>query len=116
MQNRVEDASLPDKLGGFITMGSAIAIMFVLPWLDRSPVKSIRYKGSISRAAILLFAASFIILGVLGMKPPTEARNVLARICAVIYFAFFLLMPFYTAMEKTRPEPSRVTMDGGITS
>ena len=106
--------AVPDKFGGFVVMAGAIAIMFVLPWLDRSPVKSIRYKGALSRAAIVIFAASFIILGVLGVKAPTPARTALAQVCTVLYFAFFLLMPFYTRMEKTKPEPARVTMDGGI--
>ncbi|MEQ9566668.1 MAG: cytochrome b N-terminal domain-containing protein, partial [Pseudomonadales bacterium] len=60
--------AVPDKLGGFMVMAAAIAIMFVLPWLDKSPVKSIRYKGKTWKTMILLFAASFIILGVLGVK------------------------------------------------
>ncbi len=106
--------AVPNKFGGFVVMAAAIAIMFVLPWLDRSPVKSIRYKGMLSRVAIVIFAASFIILGVLGVKPPTPARTGLAQICTVLYFAFFLLMPFYTRMEKTKPEPERVTMNGGM--
>ena len=106
--------AVPDKFGGFLVMAAAIAIMFVLPWLDRSPVKSMRYKGSISRAFLLVFAASFIVLGVLGVKSPTPERTLLAQICTVIYFAFFLLMPVYTAMESTRKEPERITMDGGI--
>ena len=106
--------AVPDKLGGFITMAAAIAIMFVLPWLDRSPVKSIRYKGNISKVMVVLFVASFIILGVLGVKAPTPARTLLAQICAIIYFGFFLLMPFYTSMERTKPVPDRVTTDGGM--
>ncbi len=106
--------AVPDKFGGFMVMAAAIAIMFVLPWLDRSPVKSIRYKGALSRAAIVIFAASFIILGVLGVKAPTPERTLLAQICTVLYFAFFLLMPIYTSIEKTKPVPERVTMDGGM--
>jgi len=106
--------AVPDKFGGFLVMAAAIAIMFVLPWLDRSPVKSIRYKGSLSRIAIVLFSASFIILGVLGVKPPTPERTALAQICTILYFAFFLLMPIYTSIEKTRPVPDRVTMHGGM--
>ena len=86
--------AVPDKLLGFIAFGASVAILFLLPWLDRSPVKSIRYKGRVSKAAILIFVASFLILGVLGVKAPTEARTLLARICSVIYFAFFILMPF----------------------
>jgi ubiquinol-cytochrome c reductase cytochrome b subunit len=88
--------AVPDKLGGFVTMGMAIAIMFVLPWLDRSPVKSIRYKGRLDVAMLLLFAGSFIILGVLGVKAPTEGRNLLARVAAILYFAFFLTMPVWS--------------------
>jgi ubiquinol-cytochrome c reductase cytochrome b subunit len=63
---------------------------------------------------VLIFAASFIVLGVLGVKAPTPERTFLAQICTILYFAFFLLMPVYTAIEKTKPEPTRVTMDGGI--
>jgi ubiquinol-cytochrome c reductase cytochrome b subunit len=106
--------AVPDKFGGFLVMASAIAILFVLPWLDRSPVKSIRYKGMLSKAAILLFTVSFVILGVLGVWNPTPARIVLTQICTVIYFAFFLLMPFYSRMEQTKPVPERVTMNGGM--
>jgi ubiquinol-cytochrome c reductase cytochrome b subunit len=106
--------AVPDKFGGFVVMAAAIAIMFVLPWLDRSPVKSIRYKGVLSRAWIVVFAASFIILGVLGVKSPNPERTLLAQICTVLYFAFFLLMPIYTSIERTKPEPARVTMDGGM--
>ena len=106
--------AVPDKLGGFICMAAAIAILFVLPWLDRSPVKSIRYKGAFSRIAILVFAASFIILGYLGVKAPTPARTILAQICTVLYFGYFIGMYFWTRMETTKPEPDRITMDGGI--
>jgi len=106
--------AVPDKLWGFIAMAAAIAIMFVLPWLDRSPVKSIRYKGWWSKIMIVLFAASFVILGVLGVWAPTPARTALAQACTVFYFAFFLTMPFWTAMEKAKPVPERVTMDGGM--
>ena len=106
--------AVPDKLGGFITMGAAIAILFVLPWLDRSPVRSMRYKGNISRAALLMFAAVFIILGYLGVKAPTEGRTILAQICTLLYFSYFIGIYFWTKYETTRPEPARITMDGGI--
>ncbi|MGS2724186.1 ubiquinol-cytochrome c reductase [Porticoccus sp. GXU_MW_L64] len=106
--------AVPDKLGGFICMGAGVAVLFLLPWLDKSPVKSIRYKGIVSRIALPVFAANFIILGVLGVKAPTDARTVLAQICTIIYFAFFILMPFWTAREKVKPEPARVTMNGGM--
>ena len=106
--------AVPDKLGGFITMAAAIAILFVLPWLDRSPVRSIRYKGNFSRVALLMLAAVFIILGYLGVKAPTAGRTVLTQICTVLYFSYFIGIYFWTRIEKTKPEPERITMDGGI--
>lgn len=106
--------AVPDKLLGFVAFGASVAILFILPWVDRSPVKSIRYKGMMSKVALAVFTASFIILGVLGVKAPTEARTVLAQICSVIYFAFFIFMPIWTKMEKTKPVPERVTMNGGM--
>jgi len=106
--------AVPDKFAGFMVMAAAIAIMFVLPWLDRSPVKSIRYKGNFSRVAILVFAAAFIILGVLGVKAPNPARTLLAQVCTIIYFLFFLAMPIWTKIEKTKPQPERVTTNGGF--
>ncbi|MBT7374731.1 MAG: ubiquinol-cytochrome c reductase, partial [Porticoccaceae bacterium] len=106
--------AVPDKLGGFITMAAAIAILFVLPWLDRSPVRSIRYKGTMSRVALLMLAAVFIILGYLGVKAPTPERTLLAQICTVLYFAYFVGIYFWTRIETTKPEPDRITMDGGM--
>jgi ubiquinol-cytochrome c reductase cytochrome b subunit len=106
--------AVPDKLGGFIIMAAAIAILFVLPWLDRSPVRSIRYKGIVSRIAILVLPAVFIILGYLGVKAPTPERTFLAQICTVLYFGYFIGIYFWTRMETTKPEPDRITMDGGI--
>ena len=100
---------IPDKLMGVIGMGGAIAILFVLPWLDRAPVRSWRYKGPIFRTLIIVFGLNFILLTWLGTKPATETYTLMARICMVYYFAFFLLMPFYSAMEKTKPVPERVT-------
>ncbi len=106
--------AVPDKLLGFIAFAASVAILFVLPWLDRSPVKSIRHKGLFSKIAIVVFAASFIILGVLGVKAPTEARTILAQVCSVIYFMFFIGMPIWTSIEKTKPVPERTTSDGGM--
>ncbi|MBO9483432.1 MULTISPECIES: cytochrome b N-terminal domain-containing protein [Gammaproteobacteria] len=100
---------IDSKLGGVIAMGGAIAILFVLPWLDRSPVRSWRYKGMISRTSIVVFAFVFILLTWLGTQPATETYTLIAQICTLIYFAFFLLMPFYTRWEKTKPVPERVT-------
>ena len=106
--------AVPDKFWGFVAFAASVAIPFLLPWLDRSPVKSWRYKGNITKVMLALFVASFVILGVLGVKAPTPERTLLAQICSVIYFAFFLLMPIWSAMDKTKPVPERVTMDGGI--
>ncbi|MAM87325.1 MAG: cytochrome b [unclassified Hahellaceae] len=96
------------KLWGVIVMGGAIAILFVLPWLDRSPVKSWRYKGWMSKVWLGIFVVSFIILGVCGALPANEQPYWLAPVCTGLYFAFFLLMPFYTKLEKTKPVPERV--------
>ncbi|MEY3017817.1 MAG: hypothetical protein RL336_952 [Pseudomonadota bacterium] len=106
--------AVPDKLLGFIAFGASVVILFLLPWLDRSPVRSIRYKGTASKVMLVVFTAAFIILGVLGVKSPTPARTLLAQICTVIYFGFFITMPIWTSMEKTKSAPERVTMDGGM--
>ncbi|MGB1882285.1 MAG: cytochrome b [Gammaproteobacteria bacterium] len=100
---------VPAKLWGVIFMGLGTMILFLLPWLDRSPVKSIRYRGPIYKSALTLFVVSFLILGYLGMLPPTDGRTLVAQICTVIYFLFFILMPFYTKWDKTKPVPERVT-------
>jgi ubiquinol-cytochrome c reductase cytochrome b subunit len=98
------------KFWGFVVMAAAIAIFFVLPWLDRSPVKSWRYKGMLTKIALFSFVISFVVLGYLGVLPPTDGRTLAAQIFTVIYFMFFLLMPIYTRIEKTKPVPERVTM------
>ena len=101
--------AVPDKLFGVIAMGAAIAVLFVLPWLDRSPVKSMRYKGWLSKIWLWVFCISFVILGVLGVLAPTPERTLLSQVCTILYFAYFILMPFYTRLEKTKPVPERVT-------
>ena len=100
---------LDAKFWGVVVMGAAIAILFVLPWLDKSPVRSMRYKGWLSRIALAIFVVSFVILGYLGLVPATEGRTMVAQILTVLYFLYFILMPFYTRMEKTKPVPERVT-------
>jgi ubiquinol-cytochrome c reductase cytochrome b subunit len=102
-------ATLDPKFWGVVLMGVSVLIFALLPWLDKSPVKSIRYKGPIFKLALALFAVSFLILGYLGVLPPTPGRTLLAQVCAVIYFAFFALMPWYSSVDKTKPEPERVT-------
>jgi len=97
------------KLWGIILMGGSVAIICLLPWLDRSPVKSIRYKGPYSKIALTLFVISVFVLGWLGTKTPTPLYTTLAQIFTVIYFAFFLLMPWYSKIDKCKPEPKRVS-------
>lgn len=101
--------AVPDKFGGVMAMGAAIVVLFLLPWLDRSPVKSVRYRGPLSKVALAVFAISFVFLGYLGMQAPTPLYTALARLFTVLYFLFFLLMPFYTRWDKTLPVPDRVT-------
>ena len=97
------------KFWGMLVMFSAIAILFVLPWLDKSSVRSMRYKGWYSRIALLMFVVSFIILGVLGTQAVSPVKTQLAQIMTVIYFLYFLLMPFYTRAERASEPPERVT-------
>ena len=97
------------KFWGMLVMFGAIAILFVLPWLDKSPVRSMRYKGAYSRVALLLFVVSFLVLGVLGTQSVSPGKTLLAQLMTVVYFAFFLAMPWYTRKEKTAQPPERVT-------
>ena len=97
------------KFWGVVAMGAGVVILLFLPWLDRSPVKSIRYKGPIFKSAVAIFVVSFFILGYLGMLAPTPMRTLVAQICTVLYFGFFLLMPVYSQLDKCKPEPERVT-------
>jgi len=101
--------AVPDAFLGVVVMGGAIAILFVLPWLDRSPVKSIRYKGWMSKFALALLVVSFCVLGYLGVVVATPERTMWARILTAVYFAFFILMPWYSKVDKTKPVPERVT-------
>ncbi len=94
---------------GVVTMGLSIVLLFFLPWLDRAKVKSIRYRGSIYKIMLALFIVSFVGLGYLGLLPATPIATLFARIFSVVYFLFFLLMPWYTSIDKTKPEPERVT-------
>jgi ubiquinol-cytochrome c reductase cytochrome b subunit len=101
--------AIPDKLLGVIAMGASIGILFFLPWLDRGVVRSIRYRGTCYKVALFSFVLAFITLGYLGVNVPTPGRTLLAQFCSVVYFAFFLLMPFYTKWDKTKTVPERVT-------
>lgn len=101
--------AVPDKLFGVIAMGMSIVMFFILPWLDRSPVKSIRYRGILFKSALTIFLISFICLGYLGTVAATPVATWFSRLFTLLYFGFFLLMPIYTRMDKTKPVPERVT-------
>ncbi len=101
--------AVPDKLGGVIAMAGAIFVFFLLPWLDRSKVKSIRYRGRYFKIALTLFLISFVSLAYLGGQPATVVLTNFARGFSVLYFAFFLLMPWYTAIDNDKPVPTRVS-------
>ncbi len=101
--------AIPDKLFGVIGMGMAIVVLFLLPWLDRSKVRSIRYRGPYFRIALTVFVISFVALGYLGTQPATDLYTLLARIFTILYFAFFILMPIYTKFDKDKVVPERVT-------
>ena len=107
---------------GVMAMGLATMILFLLPWLDRDPVKSIRYRGGYFKTALAIFVVTFLVLGYLGTEPTNvwgqsgawlsnaDRATVAARVFTLLYFAFFILMPWYTAMDKPKPVPDRVTM------
>ncbi|MFT5609349.1 MAG: ubiquinol-cytochrome c reductase cytochrome b subunit [Parvicella sp.] len=99
------------KAWGVILMGSALVMFFLLPWLDRSPVLSIRYRSLPFKIALVLFLVAFFVLGYLGMNAPTPGRTLVAQICTVVYFSFFVLMPWFTSIGKTKPVPDRVTYE-----
>jgi ubiquinol-cytochrome c reductase cytochrome b subunit len=108
---------------GVLAMGASATIFFLLPWLDRGRVKSIRYRGTVYKSWLAAFVVSFLILGYLGVVPVTvwgqfgdgfpfygaDRATVLARVLTIIYFLFFILMPWYTARDKTKPVPDRLT-------
>ncbi|MFY7698583.1 MAG: cytochrome b [Legionella sp.] len=100
--------TVPHKLSGIFLMGMAVIIVIFLPWIDRSPVRSIRYKGFFSRYAIWLFGLSYLGLGLLGGLPLTNFTKILTRIFTMSYFLFFLLMPVYSRYERTRLPPTRI--------
>jgi ubiquinol-cytochrome c reductase cytochrome b subunit len=97
------------QVWGVMVMGASIVVLFFVPWLDRSPVNSIRYRGPIYKVMLTIFVLSFISLGVCGLKPPSGIYPTVAKVCTVLYFAFFLLMPWYTKLDSVKPVPERVT-------
>ncbi|MBY0439482.1 MAG: cytochrome bc complex cytochrome b subunit [Burkholderiales bacterium] len=121
---RAVPAMFGSQFAGVAVMGAGVIILFFLPWLDRSPVKSIRYKGPIFRSALAIFVVSFLVLGYLGVattdvwgKMPEilpiiggiEVATIVSRVLTIAYFAFFLAMPWYSRIDKCKPEPERLT-------
>jgi len=114
---RAVPAFLHTQFWGVLVMAAAVLIFFFLPWLDRSRVKSIRYRGPYYKSALALFVISFVVLGWLGTQPTdflgsvgkTDIAVILARLFTVVYFLFFLLMPWYSRIDQTKPEPERLT-------
>jgi ubiquinol-cytochrome c reductase cytochrome b subunit len=97
------------QVWGVLVMGASIVVLFFVPWLDRSPVNSIRYRGPIYKIMLTIFVLSFIALAVCGLKPPSGIYPTLAKVCTVLYFAFFLLMPWYTKFDSVKQVPERIT-------
>jgi ubiquinol-cytochrome c reductase cytochrome b subunit len=101
--------AVPNKLAGVVLMGAAVMVLAFVPWLDRGKVRSIRYRGPLFKAFLIAFAISFVALGWLGLQPATPGYTNAARVFGIVYFAFFLLMPWYTRIDRTREPPERVT-------
>lgn len=101
--------AVPDKLLGVVMMGLSIVVLFLLPWLDRCKVRSVRYRSTLHKLNIAQFVVCFIILGVLGVLPSTPTLTLIAQICTLGYFGFFVLLFFYSKNESTKPLPERVT-------
>ena len=101
--------AVPSKFGGVMAMGLAIVVLFLLPWLDRCKVNSIRYRSAIYKWALAIFVVSFFVLGYLGTQPATPVMTNIARVFSILYFLFFMLMPWYSRWGETKPVPERVT-------
>ncbi len=101
--------AVPSKLWGFVLFAIAVVLPLFLPWLDRCRVRSIRYRGWMYKTALTIFVISFIALGWLGLQPAEGIYVRAAQFFSVLYFLFFILMPYYTTIDKTKPVPDRVT-------
>jgi len=100
--------AVPDQRIGALLLLIAVMLFLFVPWLDRSPVRSMRYRGWISRSALAIFVVSFVGLGYLGLQPALGVYVIIARVLAVLYFCFFLLMPIYTRLDPVKPVPERL--------
>jgi ubiquinol-cytochrome c reductase cytochrome b subunit len=96
------------KFWGVVAMGAAVIILFFLPWLDKSPVRSIRYRPGWHKWLYAIFVVDFFVLGYLGIQPPSDGKTLVAQIGTLYYFGFFLLMPLWSRMGEFKPVPSRI--------
>lgn len=99
---------LDAKFWGVVAMGGAVVILFFLPWLDRSKVKSIRYRPALHKWIYAVFVINFIVLGYLGVKPPSDVGQIVSQIGTLYYFLFFLAMPWWSKLGTFKPVPDRV--------
>ena len=97
------------KFWGVVVMGGAVVILFFLPWLDHSPVKSIRYRPSWHKYVYAVFVVFFLWLGYLGIQPPSDMGTLVAQAGTLFYFGFFLLMPWWSRLGTPKAVPDRVT-------
>jgi ubiquinol-cytochrome c reductase cytochrome b subunit len=100
---------LDAKFWGVVLFGSSVVILAALPWLDHSPVKSIRYRPTWHKYVYILFGLAFVTLGYLGTQPPQPVSTMIGQACTLVYFSFFLLMPWWSTMGTFKPVPARVT-------
>ena len=100
---------LDAKFWGVVIMGGSVLIFFFLPWLDKSPVRSIRYRPDFHKYIYGAFVVSFLVLGYLGIKPPSPLFEFLAQVGTIIYLAFFLAMPWWSKLGSFKQVPDRVT-------
>jgi len=106
---RATPSMFSSALPGVIVMFGAVLILFLLPWLDKNPVKSIRYKGMVTKVATMVFAADFVMLNYVGLQPVSSLFTVLSQIGTIYYFVFFIGLMFFHKFEKSKPVPERVT-------
>jgi ubiquinol-cytochrome c reductase cytochrome b subunit len=101
--------SIDAKFWGVVAMGGGVVILFFLPWLDNSPVKSIRYRPAWHKYLYAIFVIDFLVLGYLGMLPPSDIGGRVSQVGTLFYFGFFLLMPWWSQIGTPKPVPDRVT-------
>jgi ubiquinol-cytochrome c reductase cytochrome b subunit len=101
--------SIDAKFWGVVVMGGAVIILFFLPWLDHSPVKSIRYRPTWNKVLYGVFVINFLVLGYLGVQPPSPLGERVSQVGSLFYFGFFLLMPWWSRLGEFKPVPERVT-------